>query len=207
MSIVDQPAHALQRPRSPKYLNAIDRLPSRKGRYQPAQAENVVEVSVSKQNPAESLESQPAAQDLSLGTLSAVHEEAIVLMKDYLRRETPLDRWGGGGGAQEDDLDHRPIPSTNRRPPPPEPISIPTSIPRNRSTTQALVRRCCERCATSTSERPAANAIGSSNGPFQRRRDKSAHKVGTGADIDCGDRYHRIFATGVLTDIQGADRL
>jgi hypothetical protein len=52
------------------------------------------------------LESQPAAQDLPLGALSAVDQEALVIVHHHRRGESSLDGWCGGGRPEEDELDH-----------------------------------------------------------------------------------------------------
>jgi hypothetical protein len=81
---VDQIIHPLQRPAAAVDLKVINRFPAGEGGYQAPQAEDVVEMAVSEEDSVEPLETQTAAQYLSLGPLAAVYQKAVVSVKDDL---------------------------------------------------------------------------------------------------------------------------
>jgi hypothetical protein len=58
-------------------------------------------MSVREQDAREAFEPDARLQDLALGPLAAVHEEAILIVADDLRRKPALGRWGGCGSTEE----------------------------------------------------------------------------------------------------------
>jgi len=54
---------------------------------------------VGNEDAVEALEAQTRLEDLALGALAAVDEEAMLIVEHHLGGETSADRGGGGGGA------------------------------------------------------------------------------------------------------------
>jgi len=79
-------------------LQLIDRFPSHEGRKQAGQSEDVVEVAVGDENALQAAEPEARSKDLSLGALSAVDQEAMILIGDDLRRKATVD--GGRRGRR-----------------------------------------------------------------------------------------------------------
>jgi len=101
---VQQVVDASHRPASGEDFHFFHRFPAHEGGEQPAEAQNVVEVAVGDEDFVKPLESQAGFQNLPLGALAAVHEEAVFVVNDDLRREAPVNGGGGGGGAEKDDF-------------------------------------------------------------------------------------------------------
>ena len=107
----DELADAFQRPTAAEDLQLFDRLPAREGRDQPCQAQDVVEVTVGDQDAVEALEAQARLEDLALGALAAVDQEAVLVVDDHLGGEAAPDGGGRSGGAEEDDFEQEGNPS------------------------------------------------------------------------------------------------
>ena len=98
---------AVERGASAENFQFVDRLPAQEGAEQPAQPEDMIEVSVRKQDARQAFESDPRLQDLALRPLAAVHEETIFVVADDLRRKSAFRRWGGGRGAEKKNFEQR----------------------------------------------------------------------------------------------------
>ena len=91
---VQQVADTLQRVRAAVNLEAVNGFPAHEGGEQPAKPENVVEVSVGDEDAVEALKADAGLQDLALGTLAAVDQEAVLILLDEVGGQVAL---GGGG--------------------------------------------------------------------------------------------------------------
>src|SRR5262245_12566391 len=67
----------------------------------------MIEMPMRQQDTIQPPEAQPAAQNLPLRALSAVHQEAIFLKHHNLGTQPALYRWCAGGSTQEYNLEHR----------------------------------------------------------------------------------------------------
>jgi len=78
--------HAAQGSHPAVDLHLLHGLPAAEGRGQAAQPEDVIQVAVRQQDALEPLEPEPTAQDLPLGPLAAVDQEAVLAMKQQRGR-------------------------------------------------------------------------------------------------------------------------
>ena len=93
--------NALKRGASAENFQLVDRLPAQEGAEQPAQPEDMIEMSVCEQDARQAFESDPRLQNLALRALAAIHEEAIFIVTDDLRRQPAFRRGSGGRGAEK----------------------------------------------------------------------------------------------------------
>src|SRR5512135_561660 len=97
---------AVQGPLAAIDVHFLNRLPTHEGGEQPCQPEDVVKMSMGDQDMAEILKAQAGLQDLALGALTAIDQEAVFIVLDDLCRQSTFGGGGRGGSAQEDDLKH-----------------------------------------------------------------------------------------------------
>jgi hypothetical protein len=81
---VYQIVYPLKRPTAAINLDVVDCLPTGKSGDQPAQTQNVIKMTVGKENPVQPLKAQPALQDLPLCPFATIDQKAIVFVQDYL---------------------------------------------------------------------------------------------------------------------------
>ena len=104
---VEQVMDAVERPFATENIQFLDGFPAHECGEQAGQAEDVVEMTVGDENVVQVPEAEAGLQDLTLGALAAVNEEAEFVVLDDLRRKPAPGRRGGGGGAKEDNFKHR----------------------------------------------------------------------------------------------------
>ena len=80
-------------------------LPARKGRGQPSQAQDMVQVAVGEKDPVQPAETQAAPQQLALRALAAVDQEAMVLVQHHRRRQAAVNGWRRGRSPEKDQLE------------------------------------------------------------------------------------------------------
>ncbi len=101
-----QRLHTRQGKRPAVDVQFLQRLPAPQRAGQPAQAQDVVEVTVGEQNLVEPAETQARAQQLALRAFAAVDHEAVLVGQHERRRKPALHRRGGGGCAEKDEFEH-----------------------------------------------------------------------------------------------------
>ena len=82
--IVEQVMDAVERPLAAVDVHFLDGFPAHEGGEQPCQAEDVVQVTVGDENIAQVPEADAGLQDLALGALAAVDQEAEFIVLDDL---------------------------------------------------------------------------------------------------------------------------
>jgi hypothetical protein len=80
-----QVVDAIQCPLAGIDLHLVERFPAGQGREQAGQPQDVVEMAVGDQDALQPFEAHPRLQDLPLGALSAIHQEAVFIVLDQLR--------------------------------------------------------------------------------------------------------------------------
>ena len=89
-----QVVNAVKRGSAAVDLQLLDGLPAHERGEQPAEAQDVVEVSVGDEDAVEPLEAYPRLQDLPLRALAAVHQEAVLVVLHQVGGQVAF---GGGG--------------------------------------------------------------------------------------------------------------
>ncbi|MCX6036350.1 MAG: hypothetical protein NTW99_00340 [Chloroflexi bacterium] len=97
---------AVERPLPAVDVQFFDGFPAHERGEQTGQAEDVVQVAMRDENVVQVPEADAGLQDLTLGALAAVNEEAEFVVLDDLRRKPALGRRGGCRGAEENDFKH-----------------------------------------------------------------------------------------------------
>ena len=103
---IEQVMDAVERPLAAVNIKFLDRFPAHERGEQSCQAEDVVQVPVGDENIVQVPESDPGLQNLALGALAAVDQEAEFVMLYDLSGQPPLCGGGGGGSSEEDDFEH-----------------------------------------------------------------------------------------------------
>ena len=98
---VKQVMHAVESRAAAEDLKLLDCLPAQERAQQPAQAQNMVKVAMGQKHSRQVPKTDTRLQDLPLGALAAVDQEAVLVVLDDLRRKPAPRRWRGRRRAKE----------------------------------------------------------------------------------------------------------
>jgi hypothetical protein len=85
-----------------KDIEFLNRFPTQKGAEQPAQSEDVIEMTMRQKNACEIFETDTRLQDLTLCALTAVDQKTVLIMFDDLGGKPALCRRRGSGSTKEE---------------------------------------------------------------------------------------------------------
>jgi len=84
---MEQVVDAFQGPASAEDLDALDSFPTGEGGNQSGQTKDMIQVTVRDQDAVQAFEPQPRLHDLSLCSLTAIDQEAVLVMDNNLGRQ------------------------------------------------------------------------------------------------------------------------